>query len=96
MTKTVIPGVGHNSGTSEGTAVTGEQLKSIIERIERLVEDKQAIQGDISDVFGEAKANGFDTKVIRSIIKDRRIAAAERAEFEAVKELYEQAIGAFG
>lgn len=96
MVKTVIPGVGHNSGTSEGTAVAGEQLKSIIERVERLTEDKQAIQGDISDVFGEAKANGFDTKVIRAIIKDRKIAAAERAEFEAVKELYEQAIGAFG
>lgn len=83
--------IGHNSDGS----VASDELKSIIERVERLAEEKQALQGDISDVFSEAKLKGFDTKVIRAIIKDRKIAAAELAEFNAMKELYEQALGVF-
>lgn len=96
MTKTVIPGVGHNSGTSEGTSIAGAALKSIIERVERLNEDKKAVADDIKEVFAEAKSQGFDNAVIRKIIAERKISSAERAEFEAMKELYEQALGLFG
>jgi uncharacterized protein (UPF0335 family) len=78
---------GHNS------SVAPEMLKSIIERIERLHEERQAIAGDISDVYGEAKGNGFDTKIIRKIIAMRKKDAAERAEEDAMMDLYLDALG---
>ncbi len=70
-----------------------EQLKSFIERIERLEEEKKAIADDIKDVFAEAKANGFDVKALRSIIKIRKEDADERKEHEAIVDLYLQALG---
>lgn len=73
--------------------IAASQLKSIVERIERLTEEKKAIADDIKDVFAEAKGNGFDTKVIRQIIKIRAQDANEREEHEAILELYKAALG---
>lgn len=70
-----------------------EQLKSFIERVERLEEEKKAIADDIKDVFAEAKANGFDVKALRTILKIRKEDADQRREQEAIVELYMQALG---
>lgn len=78
---------------SDVEGIAREQLKSIIERIERLEEEKKNISDDIKDVYGEAKANGYDTKALRKIISLRKKDANERAEEEAVLELYMQALG---
>ena len=75
------------------SSVAADQLKSIIERIERLEDEKAGIAGDIKDVYAEAKANGFDTKVIRKIIAMRKRDYDERMEEEAILELYMQALG---
>lgn len=73
--------------------VTGAQLRALVERIERLAEEKQAIADDIKQVYAEAKAGGFDTKALRRVIALRKQDAAERAEFEAILDLYCQALG---
>jgi len=78
---------------TDATSVAADQLKSIIERIERLEEDKKAIADDIKEVYGEAKSNGFDVAILRRIISLRKKPAAERAEEEAILELYLQALG---
>ena len=75
------------------SSVAADQLKSIIERIERLEEEKAGIAGDIKDVYAEAKANGFDVKVLRKIIALRKRDHDERTEEEAILELYLQALG---
>ena len=73
-----------------------EQLKSIIERIERLEEEKQALADDIKEVYAEAKGNGFDTKALRTIVRLRKQDSAERQEQEALLDLYMQALGMTG
>ncbi|MCS0497531.1 DUF2312 domain-containing protein [Ancylobacter mangrovi] len=73
-----------------------DQLKAFIERIERLEEEKKAIADDIKDVFAEAKGNGFDTKALREILKIRKQDADQRAEHEAIVDLYMQALGMLG
>lgn len=73
--------------------VAGEQLRAFVERIERLEEEKQALADDVKDVYAEAKGNGFDTKVLREIIRLRKKEPNERAEHEAVLDLYMQALG---
>ena len=78
---------------SAPTSLARDQLRSIVERIERLEEEKKAISDDIKDVFGEAKANGFDTKVLRQVIRLRKQDKAERQEQDAVRDLYLQALG---
>jgi uncharacterized protein (UPF0335 family) len=75
------------------SSVAADQLKSVIERIERLEEEKAGIAGDIKDVYAEAKANGFDVKVLRKIISMRKRDHDERQEEEAILELYLQALG---
>ncbi len=70
-----------------------EQLKAIVERIERLEEEKKTISDDIRDVFAEAKANGFDTKVLRQVLRIRKQDLAERQEQETVLDLYMHALG---
>lgn len=77
---------GHN-------AIARDQLRSLVERIERLEEEKKAIADDIRDVYGEARASGFDTKVLRQVIALRRKDAAERQEQDALRDLYLQALG---
>ena len=69
------------------------QLKAIIERIERLEEEKKTISDDIKDVYGEAKGNGFDVKVLRTIIRMRKQDADESQEQETILETYMQALG---
>ena len=69
------------------------QLKAIVERIEKLEEEKKAISDDIKDVYGEAKGNGFDVKALRSIIRLRKQDADERQEQETILETYMQALG---
>jgi len=73
--------------------VAADQLRSFIERIERLEEEKAGISGDIKDVYSEAKGNGFDTKAIRKIISLRKKDHAERQEEDAILETYMQALG---
>ena len=73
--------------------VAKEQLRSIVERIERLEEEKKAIADDIRDVYAEAKGNGFDTKVLRQVISLRKKDSTEREEQDAVRDLYMTALG---
>jgi uncharacterized protein (UPF0335 family) len=69
------------------------QLKSIIERIERLEEDKVAVMGDLKEVYAEAKGNGFDVKILRKVVRLRKQDKAKRQEEEALVDLYLSAIG---
>ncbi len=70
-----------------------EQLRQLVERIERLEEEKQAIAADIREVYAEAKALGFDTRVMRKVIAMRKKDPQEREEEEAMLALYLQALG---
>ena len=82
------------SETEQPTArIAKDQLQSIIERIERLEEEKKATADDIRDVYTEAKSSGFDAKAIRTIIKMRKQDAAERAEQEEIVQIYLNALG---
>ena len=72
--------------------ISGGQVRSFVERIERLDEDRKAIVDDIKEVFAEAKANGFDVKILRKVIAMRKVPASERAEMEAMIELYLDAV----
>lgn len=78
--------IGHNS-------IPKDQLKSFIDRIERLEEEKKTFTDDIRDVFAEAKSNGFDVKALRAIIRMRKQDADERAEQQAVLDTYMHALG---
>lgn len=80
-----MSGIGHN--------VAREQLRAFVERIERLEEEQKAINDDKRDVYAEAKGNGFDTKVMKKIIADRRKDSTERQEFNAIYDLYASALG---
>mgnify|MGYP002652069065 CR=1 FL=1 len=73
--------------------VSAEQLKLFIERIETLEEEKRGIADDIKDTYAEAKANGFDTKTIRAIVRLRRMETHARQEAEALLETYKSALG---
>lgn len=73
--------------------IPADQLRSIIERIEKLEEEKAAIGADIREVFAEAKGNGFDTKALRQVIKLRKMEVSERQEQEMVLETYLRALG---
>jgi uncharacterized protein (UPF0335 family) len=73
--------------------ITAEQLRSYVERIERLEEEKAEIAVTIREVFAEAKANGFDTKVMRQVLKLRKMDAQDRAEQESLLDLYLRALG---
>jgi uncharacterized protein (UPF0335 family) len=75
------------SATAQG------KLKSIIERIERLEEDKKAVANDLKEVYAEAKGDGFDTKILRKVVRLRAQDSAKRQEEEALIDLYVSAIG---
>jgi len=70
-----------------------EHLKAFVERVERLEEEKKAIADDIRDVYGEARANGFDVKALRTIVRLRKQDADERREHETILETYLLALG---
>lgn len=78
---------------SDVASIAADQLKSFVERIERLEEEKQTIADDIGEVYSEAKANGYDTKILRQLIRLRRQDKSEREEMEALLDLYMQALG---
>jgi uncharacterized protein (UPF0335 family) len=73
--------------------IAGEQLRSFIERIERLEEERKTLAEDIKEVFAEAKGNGFDTKIIREIIKIRRMDEDDLDEQETLLDIYKRALG---
>ena len=75
------------------TKFAKDQLKAIIERIERLEEEKKTISDDIRDVYGEAKGTGFDVKALRTIVRLRKQDADERREEETILETYMHALG---
>lgn len=77
-------------------SIAAGELKAYIERIERLEEEKAALAGDLRDVYTEAKANGFDTKIMRKIVSLRKKDHAERKEEEALMDLYLEALGMEG
>lgn len=79
--------------TDSSQTIAAGQLRSLIERIERLESEKKTIGDDIKDVYAEAKGNGFDTKAIRTIIKQRKKDQAEREEEETILDLYKAALG---
>ncbi|MGH7034941.1 MAG: DUF2312 domain-containing protein [Stellaceae bacterium] len=76
--------------------VAGEHLKSFIERIERLEEEKKALADDIRDVYAEAKGNGFEVRVMRQIVNIRKMDKADLDEQEALLETYMRALGMRG
>jgi uncharacterized protein (UPF0335 family) len=78
---------------SPATRFAVDQLKSIIERIERLEEEKKAISEDIKDVYAESKGNGYDVKALRTIIRMRKQDPNERQEEESILETYMSALG---
>ncbi len=69
------------------------QLRSLVERIERLEEEKAALTSDIREVYSEAKGGGFDTKIMRQVVRIRKLDKADRQEQEAVLDLYLSALG---
>lgn len=81
------------SDATADTNVAGDELRSFVERIERLEEEKKTISDDIKDVYGEAKSRGYDVKILRKIVSIRKQDANERQEQEAILDLYLQALG---
>jgi uncharacterized protein (UPF0335 family) len=77
---------------AEGT-IAADQLRLFIERIERLEEEKKGIVDDIRDVYAEAKANGYDAKIMRQIVRLRRMETHVRQEADALLETYRKALG---
>jgi uncharacterized protein (UPF0335 family) len=79
--------------SAETGGVAADQLRSIVDRIERLEEEKKALAEDIKEVYAEAKGNGFDTKILRKIIALRKRDVSERQEEETILDVYMRALG---
>lgn len=94
-------GVGHNSGEKKKISkdelrtggVATDRLRSIVERIERMEDEKAAIATDIKDIYLEAKSAGFDNKALRELIKIRKRDAAQQEELETILDVYRHALG---
>ena len=82
-----------NDETVSNTSVAAGQLKAVVERIERLEEEKKEVAEQIKEVYAEAKANGFDAKTLRRIVSLRKKDPEERSEEEALLDLYMSALG---
>lgn len=93
--------IGHNSGETaddkktKAGGVAADQLKSIVERIERIKEEQKALGDDIRDIKTEAKSNGFDVSTINEMLKLRALDKADRDEREALRDTYAHALGVF-
>jgi uncharacterized protein (UPF0335 family) len=89
------PSIGHNSHITESPATkfSKDLLRSVIERIERLEEQKAEIASDVRDIYSEAKGNGYDVKALRTIVRLRKQDANERQEQETILETYMHAMG---
>jgi uncharacterized protein (UPF0335 family) len=77
----------------ETGGIAADRLRSIVERIERLEEERAALAGDIKDIFAEAKSAGFDVKVLRQLIRIRKSEPAEVEEQETLLDVYRRALG---
>lgn len=99
-----LPGMGHNEAPLDPEPDAGDhiealnqtaqsQLRSFMERVERLMEDRTAVMEDMKQVFLEAKGTGFDTKILRKLIALRRQNRAKRQEEEALLDIYISAVG---
>lgn len=89
-------GIGHNQGDQSGSTVGGiaaDRLRSLIERVERLDEERAALGADIRDIFAEAKSAGFDVKAMRYVIRLRKLDPAEVEEQEMLRDVYCRALG---
>ncbi len=85
---------GHNGGDDfSSTKVAADQLRTIVERIERLEEEKKEVAEQIKEVYAEAKGNGYDVKTLRAVIKLRKIDPVQLSEEEAMLDLYKHALG---
>ena len=78
---------------TEVGGIAADRLRSIVERVERLEEEKKALSSDIKDIMAEAKSAGFDVKVIRQVIRIRKQEPAEVEEMETLLDLYRRAMG---
>ena len=78
---------------TDAGGVAGDRLRTIIERIERLEEEKKAPSEDIREVYSEAKGAGFDVKVIRQLVRLRKMDATDRSEMEQVLDVYKRVLG---
>jgi uncharacterized protein (UPF0335 family) len=78
---------------AEAGGIAGDRLRSLVDRIERLEEERKALASDIKDIFSEAKSAGFDVKAVRQVIRMRKWEPADLAEHEALVELYRRALG---
>jgi len=89
------PPIGHNSSkaTDEDAMASDDRLRLLIERIERLNEEKKAVSDDISDVYAEAKAVGYCPKIMRKVVAIRKMAPDDRREMEMVLDTYLCALG---
>lgn len=88
--------LGHNTGIEQETPATKlskDQLRSVIEHIERLEEEKKTLSDDIKDIYAEAKGSGYDVKALRTIVRLRKQDANERSEQETILETYMHAMG---
>jgi uncharacterized protein (UPF0335 family) len=89
-----MAGIGHNSGAKvQAGPISADRLKSFVDRIEKLEEERSAIGGDIKDIYSEAKGVGYDVKTIRKIVQLRKKDAADRAEEQTLLEVYLNALG---
>jgi len=88
-----LPATAEAKEQPAATRFAKDQLRSIVERVEKLEEEKKAIADDIRDVFGEAKVNGFDVRALRAIVRLRKMEASEREEQDAILETYMHALG---
>lgn len=77
----------------ETAGIAADALRSFIERVERLEEEKKALADDIKDIYGEAKSVGFDTKIMRQIVRLRKMDESDRQEQDALLDLYTHALG---
>ena len=78
---------------TDAGAVAGDRLRTIIERIERLEEEKKALSDDVREIYSEAKGAGFDVKVVRQVVRLRKMDATDRNEMEQVLDVYKRALG---
>lgn len=83
----------NSAAADEDTQATDNQLRLFFERIERLEEEKKGINDDVRETFSEAKAQGYDTKIMRMVLQLRKMAPNERQEMEMLVDTYKAAIG---
>lgn len=82
-----------DAAEAEVGGIAADRLRSIVERVERLEEERKALAGDIKDIFTEAKSAGFDVKIIKQIIRERKQDPADREEAETLLAVYKHAMG---